>query len=102
MTKGILGRKVGMTQFFTENGELVPVTVVEATPNIVLQLKTIENDGYEAVQLGYQDKRDVFEFIRIFHYFRKCIDIFCFPWFEPLASDFRTCDRRDFGRTYCR
>ncbi|MBF0780738.1 MULTISPECIES: 50S ribosomal protein L3 [unclassified Granulicatella] len=59
MAKGILGRKVGMTQFFTESGELVPVTVVEATPNVVLQLKTLENDGYEAVQLGYQDKREV-------------------------------------------
>ncbi|WP_034528158.1 50S ribosomal protein L3 [Secundilactobacillus oryzae] len=57
--KGILGRKVGMTQVFTENGELVPVTVVEATPNVVLQVKTMENDGYEAVQLGFQDKRDV-------------------------------------------
>ena len=59
MTKGILGKKVGMTQIFTEAGELIPVTVIEATPNVVLQLKTIENDGYEAVQLGYQDKREV-------------------------------------------
>ena len=57
MTKGILGKKVGMTQFFTENGELVPVTVIEATPNVVLQVKTMENDGYEAVQLGFQDLR---------------------------------------------
>ena len=59
MTKGILGKKVGMTQFFTENGELVPVTVIEATPNVVLQVKTMENDGYEAVQLGFQDLREV-------------------------------------------
>lgn len=59
MTKGILGKKVGMTQIFTENGELIPVTVIEATPNVVLQVKTMENDGYEAVQLGYQDKREV-------------------------------------------
>ena len=59
MTKGILGKKVGMTQIFTETGELIPVTVVEATPNVVLQLKTIANDGYEAVQVGYQDKREV-------------------------------------------
>ncbi len=59
MTKGILGRKVGMTQFFTENGELVPVTVIEATPNVVLQVKTMETDGYEAVQLGYQEMREV-------------------------------------------
>jgi large subunit ribosomal protein L3 len=57
--KGILGKKVGMTQIFTDNGELVPVTVVEATPNVVMQLKTVENDGYEAVQLGFEDKREV-------------------------------------------
>lgn len=57
--KGILGKKVGMTQVFTENGELVPVTVVEVTPNVVLQVKTIENDGYESIQLGYADKRAV-------------------------------------------
>ena len=59
MTKGILGKKVGMTQYFTESGELIPVTVVEVTPNVVLQLKTIENDGYEAVQLGFDDLREV-------------------------------------------
>ena len=59
MTKGILGKKVGMTQFFTEAGELIPVTVVEVTPSVVLQLKTIENDGYEAVQLGFDDLREV-------------------------------------------
>ncbi|KRN03139.1 50S ribosomal protein L3 [Levilactobacillus senmaizukei DSM 21775 = NBRC 103853] len=58
-TKGILGKKVGMTQVFTEAGELIPVTVVEATPNVVLQVKTMENDGYNAIQLGYQDKREV-------------------------------------------
>ncbi|GKQ42263.1 50S ribosomal protein L3 [Companilactobacillus sp. RD055328] len=57
--KGILGRKVGMTQIFTDNGELIPVTVVEATPNVVMQLKTVENDGYEAVQLGFEDMREV-------------------------------------------
>ncbi|GAA3025576.1 50S ribosomal protein L3 [Tetragenococcus solitarius] len=59
MTKGILGRKVGMTQIFTESGELIPVTAIEAEPNVVLQLKTVENDGYEAVQVGYQDKREI-------------------------------------------
>lgn len=53
--KGILGRKLGMTQVFTTDGTLVPVTVVEVTPNVVLQKKTIENDGYEAVQLGFED-----------------------------------------------
>ena len=59
MTKGILGKKVGMTQIFTESGELIPVTVVEATPSVVLQVETVENDGYEAIQVGYQDKREV-------------------------------------------
>lgn len=58
MTKGILGRKVGMTQVFLENGELVPVTVVQAEPNVVLQTKTLETDGYEAIQLGFDDKKD--------------------------------------------
>ena len=48
MTKGILGKKVGMTQIFTESGEFIPVTVIEATPNVVLQVKTVETDGYEA------------------------------------------------------
>ena len=56
--KGILGRKLGMTQVFTEDGTLIPVTVVEASPNIVLQKKTKENDGYEAVQLGFEDIKE--------------------------------------------
>ncbi|HDU1274427.1 TPA: 50S ribosomal protein L3 [Listeria monocytogenes] len=59
MTKGILGRKVGMTQVFTENGELIPVTVIEAAQNVVLQKKTVETDGYEAVQIGFEDKRAI-------------------------------------------
>ena len=58
MTKGILGRKVGMTQIFAENGDLIPVTVIEAAPNVVLQKKTNETDGYEAIQLGFDDKRE--------------------------------------------
>ncbi len=56
--KGILGRKLGMTQVFTEDGVLIPVTVIEATPNVVLQKKTKENDGYEAVQLGFEDIKE--------------------------------------------
>lgn len=48
-----------MTQVFTESGELVPVTVIEAKPNVVLQVKTVETDGYNAVQLGFDDKRNV-------------------------------------------
>lgn len=58
MTKGILGRKVGMTQVFAANGDLIPVTVIEAAPNVVLQVKTVETDGYEAIQLGFEDKRE--------------------------------------------
>ena len=50
--KGILGRKIGMTQVFTESGKLIPVTVVEVEPNIVTQIKTVEKDGYDAIQLG--------------------------------------------------
>jgi len=55
--KSILGRKVGMTQVFTTDGRVVPVTVVEVLPNVVLQKKTKEKDGYEALQVGYEDKR---------------------------------------------
>lgn len=58
-TKGILGKKIGMTQVFTEDGELVPVTVVEVGSNVVMQVKTMENDGYEAIQLGFDDQREV-------------------------------------------
>ena len=56
--KGILGRKVGMTQVFTEQGEVIPVTVVEAGPVVVTQVKTIENDGYNAVQVGFVDAKE--------------------------------------------
>lgn len=56
--KGILGRKLGMTQVFTTDGKLIPVTVIEATPNVVMQKKTVENDGYEAVQLGFEDIKE--------------------------------------------
>lgn len=59
MAKGILGKKVGMTQIFTTEGVLVPVTVIDVTPNVVLQKKTAESDGYQAVQLGYLDKKNV-------------------------------------------
>lgn len=55
MQKGIIGKKMGMTQIFDENGKVVPVTVVEAGPCTVVQKKTVESDGYVAVQLGYDD-----------------------------------------------
>ena len=55
MQKGIIGKKIGMTQIFDENGKVVPVTVVEAGPCTVVQKKTVESDGYVAVQLGFGD-----------------------------------------------
>lgn len=57
MKKGLIGRKLGMTQIFDENGKVVPVTVVELGPCAVVQKKTVENDGYDAVQLGFDDKK---------------------------------------------
>ncbi|MBP3558451.1 MAG: 50S ribosomal protein L3, partial [Thermoguttaceae bacterium] len=53
---GLLGQKLGMSQLYTEQGEVIPVTVIQAGPCCVLQVKTMERDGYEAVQLGYKDK----------------------------------------------
>ena len=58
MKKAILGTKVGMTQIFNEDGVLVPVTVILAGPCVVTQVKTVENDGYDAVQVGFVDKKD--------------------------------------------
>ena len=58
MKKAILAKKVGMTQIFGENGELIPVTVLQAGPCVVTQVKTAENDGYSAVQVGFADKRE--------------------------------------------
>ena len=56
--KSIIGRKIGMTSVFTEEGLTYPVTVVEVLPNVVLQKKTVEKDGYEALQVGYEDKKE--------------------------------------------
>ena len=58
MKKAIIGKKVGMTQIFDENGRVIPVTVVEAGPCVVVQKKTIEKDGYEAIQVGFGDVRE--------------------------------------------
>lgn len=55
MKKGIIGKKIGMTQIFDESGKVIPVSVIEAGPCVVVQKKTVENDGYEAVQLGFGD-----------------------------------------------
>ena len=56
--KGILGRKLGMTQVFTKEGKLIPVTVIEVQPNTVMQVKTVETDGYSAIQVGMVDKKE--------------------------------------------
>ncbi len=58
MKKGILGRKAGMTQVFTKEGKVIPVTVIEVEPNVVTQVKTKENDGYEAIQIGIVDRKE--------------------------------------------
>jgi large subunit ribosomal protein L3 len=58
MTKGILGKKLGMTQVFTPDGNVVPVTVIQAGPCVVLQKKDVENDGYESIQIGFDDKKE--------------------------------------------
>ena len=58
MQKAILAKKLGMTQIFDETGKVIPVTVIEAGPNAVIQKKTVENDGYEAVQVGFVDLKD--------------------------------------------
>ena len=56
--KGILGKKIGMTQVFTKNGKLIPVTVIEVEPNVVTQIKTVEKDGYDAIQLATDSIRE--------------------------------------------
>ncbi|MDR1774787.1 MAG: 50S ribosomal protein L3 [Clostridioides sp.] len=56
--KGILGKKIGMTQIFTESGTVVPVTAVEAGPVVVTQVKTVDNDGYNAIQIGFVDAKE--------------------------------------------
>ena len=58
MSKAILGKKLGMTQIFTEEGAVVPVTVVEASPNVVVRVKTVDTDGYNSIQLGYGDIKE--------------------------------------------
>ena len=58
MNKGLIGRKIGMTQIFDESGKVIPVTVIEAGPCVVAQVKTIENDGYQAIQLGFGEVKE--------------------------------------------
>lgn len=58
MKKGILGKKIGMTQIFDEEGRVIPVTVIEVSPNVVVQKKTVEKDGYAAIKVGFGDVRE--------------------------------------------
>ena len=58
MAKGILGRKIGMTQIFNPEGQAIPVTVIEAGPCVILQKKSVATDGYEAIQLGFAEKKE--------------------------------------------
>ena len=58
MKKGIIGKKIGMTQIFDEKGNVIPVTVIETAGNVVAQVKTVETDGYNAIQLGYGEVKD--------------------------------------------
>ena len=57
MKKGLIGKKIGMTQIFDEKGNVIPVTVIECGPCVVAQKKTVENDGYDAIQLGFMDAK---------------------------------------------
>lgn len=59
--KGILGKKVGMTQVFTKNGKLIPVTVIEVEPNVVTQIKTVAKDGYDAIQIATETIREKYQ-----------------------------------------
>ena len=56
--KAIVGRKMGMTEVFTEDGQIYAVTVVEVLPNVVTQVKTVEKDGYDAIQVGYEELKE--------------------------------------------
>ena len=72
MNKGLIGRKIGMTQIFDESGKVIPVTVIEAGPCVVAQVKTEETDGYTAVQLGFGDVKEKID-IRIGTFYKsKC------------------------------
>ena len=71
MKKAILATKVGMTQIFNEDGVLTPVTVLQAGPCVVTQVKTVENDGYSAVQVGFTDKRVVYLFRKRCNRYKK-------------------------------
>ena len=89
--KTILGKKVGMTQIFSDAGEVVPVTVIEAGPAVVTQVKTIETDGYNAVQIGFEDMKE--------HRANKPMKGHFEKWGAPLKKHL-TEIRLDEGETY--
>ena len=66
--KSIVGRKMGMTQVFAQDGTMYPVTVIEVLPNVVTQVKTMEKDGYNAIQVGYEDKKEDYFGLTYCHY----------------------------------
>jgi len=88
---GILGKKIGMTQIFTEDGQAVPVTVIEAGPCKVVQVKTKENDGYDAVQLGFEHKKERLVNKPLLGHFKKA-GVVPFQYLREF---------RDFDNEYC-
>lgn len=88
---GILGKKIGMTQIFTEDGQAVPVTVIEAGPCKVVQVKTKENDGYDAVQLGFEHKKERLVNKPLLGHFKKA-GVVPFRYLREF---------RDFDNEYC-
>lgn len=92
MVKAIMGTKVGMTQIFTEEGIVVPVTVIEAGPCVVVQNKTVENDGYSAVQLGYGEiKEKLVNKPRMGHFKKAGVPV------KRYLKEFRTDEAMDIG-----
>lgn len=89
--KTILGKKIGMTQIFSETGEVIPVTVIEAEPNVVTQIKTVETDGYNAVQIGYGELKEQRANKPVKGHFEK--------WQAPLKKHLQEI-RLDEGETY--
>ncbi len=91
MEKAIIARKVGMTQIFMEDGSLVPVTVLQAGPCTVTQVKTVDNDGYSAVQIGFEDKKEKHTTQPLQGHFKKAgVD------FKKIVKEFRLADSENF------
>ena len=106
MVKGIIGKKVGMTQLFDESGKVIPVTVIEAGPCTVVQKKTVESDGYQAVQLGFGEVSAKKVPSLLSHCLQQAILLFlfsltCLVWFQILPLPLRQCspNRNQLQRT---